>query len=253
METPIGIYGAKSPEGFHHSLLAGLSVIHPLQHQLALREYLLNIPLRGFVMGTEISFVIGSHRAKALPVFLRMHQNRMILGTAKVQNRLLHLIFHLNQRERLIHTPLVPSGNDGYRVPHIAHPAVQKQTVIGTGLRVSLACQGKPALPLGNILPGVNRLDPRNLHGNVLIHTLYKGAGMGRAKELYHQALPGRNVVRVNRLPCKKLHGVFFSDWFSHCFHINHRSPFSTAGMPVSPEAALRIRNTGTDFLPDTP
>ena len=237
VQSPVVIHIGVGAEGLHHGLLVGFGPVHLVHHHVAVRQHPVHISHLIPGGGTEISFVVRSHRTESLPVFLRMYQNLPVQGFVGIQNRLQHLIGYFDQLHGLLHTSLIPSGHNGHRVSHIPEPPVQDQPVIGAGFRIGLPRQGKPLL--GNVPISEDCLDARHqkrlVHGNILNESV----GMGASQQFYHQTIPGRNIIHINRLPRHQSHGVAFDHrliYISHTF----------ASLPLSSFWALYFINSFT-------
>ena len=75
-------------ECFHHCLLVCLCMIHLINDILTVCQNRFYISLFTAVMCTEISLVVCPYRTQTLPVFFRMHQNRIVFGFMKIKYRL---------------------------------------------------------------------------------------------------------------------------------------------------------------------
>ena len=73
MESAEVVHFSIGPEGFHHCLLAGFSVVCPVNHIVTGREDSLDIAVFGGVTGAEIASVVGTYRAWGFPVIFRMY------------------------------------------------------------------------------------------------------------------------------------------------------------------------------------
>ena len=120
MQAAVGVNLAVGAEGFHHRLLACLRVVHAVDNDIAVREDRIDIAVAALVVRTQVAPVVRADRCKALPVVLRMHEHRIVLRGVEIEHRFEHLVLHLDQLHRLIHTFFVRTGEDGN---HIAYKA----------------------------------------------------------------------------------------------------------------------------------
>ena len=219
VQTSIQINGAIRAECFHHGLLAGLGMVGVFNDDIAVCQHSFNVAVSLLTMGTKIAFVVGSNRAEGLPVFLRMDQNRVILGRVVIQNSVQHLVLHFDESEGLVHAFFVFAGHNGNDIAHKTDMAVDEQAVTGTGLRERLACLGIPGSILRDVFPGKNRLNARHLFGHRRIDGLDNRVGVGRAEQLDDEAVGRNEIVHVNWLARYQLHGIFFAVCFADGFH----------------------------------
>ncbi len=75
----------------------------------------------------EVSLVICSYRAQALPVVLRMYQDRVILRGVEIQDRFQHLICYFDEAQSLINGLFCLTCHDSYRVTHKADSLVSSR------------------------------------------------------------------------------------------------------------------------------
>ena len=181
IQPPISINGAIGAEGLHHSLLAGLGVVHMVNDHIAPGQHSVDIAVAAFIMSAEVALVVGAHGGKAFPVILRMHKDRIILCGVEIQHGFQHLIIHFNELECLVHALFILTGYDGHHVSHKADVAIDQQTVVGAGLRVSLAGLRVAAGILRHILPSEDSLDAGHFFGNSGVDAADDGVCMGRA------------------------------------------------------------------------
>ena len=145
----------------------------------------------------------------------------------EIQNRLKNFILDLDELQRLVHALLIPSCHDGDHIAHIPDMAVHDQAVIGTHLRVGLACLCVTSSVLRDILPGVDRLDAVHLHRRDFVDRSHDRICVGRAEKLYDQAVLRRDIIHVDRLSGHELHSVFFAHRLVYIFHASAASfPF---------------------------
>ena len=212
IQPPIGINGAVGAEGLHHGLLAGFGVVHMVDDHIAGCKHCVDIAVSAFVMGAEVAFVVGSHRAQTGPVVLRMHQNGVVLGSVIVQHCFQNLIFHLDELESLIHALFVLTGHNGHHIAHKAHMAVNEQAVTRTGFRIGLASLRVARRILRHILPCKDCLDAGHLFCYSRIDSFDDGICVRRAQQLYNQAVLRDHIVHIDGLAGDQLHGILFTE-----------------------------------------
>ena len=178
IQAAIGVDGAVGAEGFHHGLLAGFGVVNMVDHHIAPRQHCVDVSGAAFVVGAKVPLVIGSHRAQAFPVVLRMDENRVILGDMVVQHGFQHFILDLDELQRFVHALFVLTGHNGHHITHETDVAVDDQSVTGACLREGLACLGVAGRILRHILPGEDGFDARHLFGHSRIDGLHDCIGM---------------------------------------------------------------------------
>ena len=219
IQPSISINGTIGAEGLHHGLLTGLSVVHMVNDHIAPGQHSVDITVAAFIMSAEVALVVGAHGGKALPVILRVHKDRIILCGVEIQHGFQHLIIHFNELECLVHALFILTGYDGYHISHKADVAIDEQTVVGTGLRVSLAGLRITAGILRHILPSEDGFDAGHLFGNGGVDGADDGVCMGRAQQLDDQAVLRDEIIHINRLAGDQLHRVFFAERFVDGFH----------------------------------
>ena len=139
MQPAIRINGTECSKRLHHRLLARLCVIGPLQDYVARGKHCFHIALLICIARAEILLIVCSHLAQCLPVLLRMHKNRIILCRTKVKDSFKHLIFYFDHTQRTVHTALVPSCHNRYRVSCKPDMTVKHQAVLRARLRPRLS------------------------------------------------------------------------------------------------------------------
>ena len=214
VQASIGVDRAVGAEGLHHSLLTGLGVVHMVDDHIAGCKHCVDITGSAFIMGTEVAFVIGSHRAQTGPVVLRMHQNGVVLGSVIVQHCFQNLIFHLDELEGLIHALFVFAGYDGHHIAHKAHMAVDEQAVMRTGFRIGLACLRVARRILRHILPCKDCFDPGHFFCHSGVDGFDDGICVRRAQQLHSQAVLRDHIIHINRLSGDQLHRILFTEGF---------------------------------------
>ena len=119
-------------------------MIYTIDHMLTGCKHGINVTCLAYPVGAEVAFIVRPHRTEAPPVILRMYKDGIILCLAEIQNRLQYLIFDLHQLHCPAHRFLRRTRHDCRSIPDEAHPLIQDQPVIGTGLRIGLTCHRKP-------------------------------------------------------------------------------------------------------------
>ena len=216
IQPAVSIHITGGAKGFHHSLLVWQRVVSAFHHLIAFLQNRFHIPLPVCFAGTEIPFIICSHRKQGCPVLLRMDQCLIILSLMEIQNRRQHRIIYFNHLQGPVHTGLIPARHNGHRVSHIAHMAVQNQPVIGAGFRIRLPGHGKPLI--WHILPGIDSLDTGYLLRIFRFYLFDLCIGMGASKHLHHQIISSGHIIQEHRFSCHQRHGVLFPDRLVHHF-----------------------------------
>ena len=219
IQPPVSINGAIGAEGLHHSLLAGLGVVHMVDDHITSGQHSVNIAAAARIVGAEVALVVGTHGGKAFPVVLRVHKDGVILCGVEIQNSFQHLVVYFDKLERLVHALFIFTGYDSHHISHKADVAVDKQTVVGAGLRVGLAGLCVAAGILRHILPSEDGFDAGHLFGNSGVDAADDGVCMGRAQQLDDQAVLRDDIIHINRLAGDQLHRVFFAERFVDGFH----------------------------------
>ena len=219
IQPPVSINGAIGAEGLHHSLLAGLGVVHMVDDHITSGQHSVNIAAAARIVGAEVALVVGTHGGKAFPVVLRVHKDGVILCGVEIQNSFQHLVVYFDKLERLIYALFIFTGYDSHHISHKADVAVDQQTVVGAGLRVGLAGLCVAAGILRHILPSEDGFDAGHLFGNSGVDAADDGVCMGRAQQLDDQAVLRDDIIHINRLAGDQLHRVFFAERFVDGFH----------------------------------
>ena len=179
IQPAVSINGAIGTEGLHHGLLAGLGVVHMVDDHITPGQHSVDITVAAFIMSAEVALIVGTHGGKAFPVVLRVHKDGVILCGVEIQNSFQHLVVYFDKLERLVHALFVLAGYDSHHISHKADVAVDKQTVVGAGLRVGLAGLCVAAGILRHILPSEDGFDAGHLFGNSGVDAADDGVCMG--------------------------------------------------------------------------
>ena len=193
VEPPVAVQLGVGAEGLHHGLVESLGVVGAVQHDVAAGQDGVHVAVPAGAAGHQVAAVVAPHRAGGIPVLLRVDQDGVVLGGVHIQHRLQHPVSDFDG----LHGPqgglFVLGGDDGHRVPGKPDVPVQDQAVIGGGLGVGLARNGKAGL--GHVLPGVDGHYAGDLPGDGGVDLLHDGVGVGAAQDLDHQGVPGGDVV----------------------------------------------------------
>ena len=205
--------------------------------------------------GNHIPLVVAAHRTGREPVLLRMDQNGVVLGGVKVQNGFQNLVADLDKLHGFPGGLFRLRRNDGHHIPHEPHMPVNNQPVVGGGLGIGLARDGKAGL--GHILPGVDVHNAGNLFGYIGPDFLHNGIGVGTAENLHYQGILRGNIVHINGLAREQLHGILLPEGLAHGFvgFLFHGILLTPCGCPKRrgcPGAGRHSRSSGTGSRPRT-
>ncbi len=256
MQAAIAVHLRIGSEGLHHGLLESLCMVSMVNDHVTVGQDLLHVAVGLHIAGHQIAPVVTAHRAGRVPVLLGMDEDGVVQGLVHIQNGGQQLVFDFHQTHGLVGGLFVFRRNDGHRVPHKAQLPVQNQPVIGGGLRVGLARDGKAGF--GHVLPGIDGHHAGDFQGDGGVDLLHQGAGMGAAQQFDHQGVPGDDVVGVDRLAQQKLHRVLFAHGMADILvifscHCALLSPFCCPDRRGCPAAGPRNRSSGRGCPPDTP
>ena len=87
MQTTITVEIGIGGERFHHCLIERLSVVGALQNDVAVGKYTIDVTIGLRVAGNQVAFGVTTYITGRKPVLLGMHQNRIVLGSPKIQHR----------------------------------------------------------------------------------------------------------------------------------------------------------------------
>ena len=219
IQASIGVNRAIGAEGLHHCLLAGFGMVYMIDHDITACQNSFDIAGAALIMGAEVALVVCPHRTQAFPVLLRVDKHRVILGGVVVQNRFQHLIFHLDELERLIHAFFVLAGHNGHHVAHKADMPVNDQTVIRAGFRIGLTRLRITAGVLVYIFPRVDCFDTGHFFCCSSVDGFDDGVRVRRTQQLDDQAVLRDHIVHIDRLTGDQLHGVFLPKRFVDSLH----------------------------------
>ena len=138
-QSSIGILRAKCCERFHMCLLHGLRVVCTLNHNVAVLQNGIHIPVRGIFMVDQIAPVVAFCPRAALPGVLRMNNHRIIQSLVKIQDRFQSLVGNFDLFQRLADRLLIISDDDSRDIPDMPHVAVEDEPVVRTCLRIGLS------------------------------------------------------------------------------------------------------------------
>ena len=205
------------PERFHHRLLYLFRMVRPVNHHIGLLERSIDIAPIFFCLGNNIPFIITTNGDAGVPVLFGMYNNRIIYSLMEIQERFLYVIFHLDHAHSLIYTCRITAGYESHRVSDIADLCIQNKPVIGTQLRIGLTSNSKPRL--GDIFCCQDTFNPGNSQSRFGINMAYDGSCMGAAQGFDDKTAFRCQILRVSRLTCHQLQGIFFHNYpvdFSH-------------------------------------
>ena len=182
----------------------------PVNHNITVPQHLLHISLAAAPARAEIALVVRSARDLCHPGLLRMHQHRIVLCLMRIEDRRKYIILHLDEPQRPVHTVRIRSCHDRHGISRKANVTVYNQTIAGTELRIGLSREREARHILGHILPGIDRLYPRNLPRELCMDLPDYRIGVRRAQELHHKAICRCDIFRVHRLSGDQLHRILF-------------------------------------------
>ena len=209
MQAPIAVHLGVRAEGLHHGLVEGLRVVGALQNDIAVGEHRLNVAVGVSGRAHEVALVVSAQVAEHMPVVLGVHEGGIVLGSAKIQHGIEHVVGHLDARKGRLGSLLVFRSDDRHHVAHVAHMAVDDQAVVGACLRVGLPRVAE-ALPR-HVFPGVHVNHASDLLRLRRVDVLHDGVGMRAPQKLHHKRV-GRDVLGEHRLAQKKLQRVLLAD-----------------------------------------
>ena len=187
VQPSIYIHVGVSAECLHHGLLVGLGVVNPLNHMAASGKSRVQVPMGLGSGSTQVAEVVRAHAAKALPAFLRVHQDMAVLGIVHIKHRLQHLVFNTYQAHGMVHCRLIHASHNGNRVPHEPEALVQDQPVIRAWLRICLPRHGKPLLR--HVFICKDALNARGFSRHRTIYLCNQGMGVRASEHLHNQAV----------------------------------------------------------------
>ena len=180
------------------------------EHHLTGSQLRFHIAYLTLLSAAEVAAGVSPHIAEGPEILLRMHHNGVILGLGEVQQRLLHLIAHLDAVQGFAGCFGGFRCHDRHRISGTADLPVENQTVIGAGLRIGLSGGGEPAL--GHILPGIDRHYARDLHRCGTVDLLDPSPGIGTAQQFDGQGACRHQIACIYRLAGHQCLGILFAD-----------------------------------------
>ena len=209
MQAPVAIQLGVRAEGLHHGLVEGLRVIGALQNDIAVGKHRLDVAVGVSGRAHEVAFVVSAQVAEHMPVVLGMHERGIVLGGAKIQHGIEHVVGHLDARKSCLGGLLALGRHDSHHIAHIAHMTIDNQAVVGACLRIGLPRVAE-ALPR-HVFPGEHVNHAGNLLRLRRVDVLHDGVGMRAPQKLHHECV-GRNVLGEHRLAQKKLQRVLLAN-----------------------------------------
>ena len=186
----------ESAEGLHGRGLRGLAGVGALKDDVALGEGLVQVAKVARAAAHQVARDVAALREHKGHVALGVDHDVVIECLGKVEQGLQHLIVDLDELESLVGGLLGLGGDDRHLLVLIAHEVLENQAVVGRGLRIALASDGKAAL--GHVLVGVDAHHARHLQGARRVDGANLGAGIRAALELNDERAGGHEVARVD-------------------------------------------------------
>ena len=184
-------------EGLHGRGLRGLAGVGALKDNVALGEGLVQVAKVARAAAHQVARHVTALREHKGHIALGVHNDVVIERLRKVEQRLEHLVVDLDELERLVGGLLGLGGDDRHLLVLIAHEVLEDQAVVGRGLRIALAGNGKAAL--GHVLVGIDAHHAGHLEGTRRVDGADLSAGIGAALELDDEGAGGHQVARVDR------------------------------------------------------
>ena len=195
-DTPERVGRREGAEGFHGRGLRGLAGVGAGKDNVALGEGLVQVAKVAGTAAYQVARDVAALREHKGHVALGMDHDVIIECLGKVEQRLEHLIVHLDELERLVGSLLGLGGDDRHLLVLVTDKVLENQAVVGTRLRIALAGDGKAAL--GHVLVSVDAHDAGHLQGARRIDGADLGAGIRAALELNDERAGGHHVARVD-------------------------------------------------------
>ena len=176
MQAPVAVQLGIRAEGFHHGLVEGLRVVSALQNDVAVGKHRFDVAVSVSGRAHEVALVVSAQIAQHMPVVLWVHKRGIVLSSAEIQHGIEHVVGHLDARKGRLGSLLVFRGDNRHHVAHVAHMAIDDQTVVGTCLRIGLSRVAE-ALPW-HVFPGEHVHHAGNLLRLRRVDVLHDGVGM---------------------------------------------------------------------------
>ena len=209
MQAPVAIQLGVRAERLHHGLVEGLRVVGALQDDVAVGEHRLDVAVGVSGRAHEVAPAVAPQITQHMPVILGVHERGIVLGGAKIQHGIKHVVGHLDARKGCLGRLLALGRHDSHHIAHIAHMTIDDQAVVGACLRIGLPRVAE-ALPR-HVFPGEHVNHAGNLLRLRRIDVFHDGVGMGASQELHHKRI-GRDVLGEHGLAQKELQRVLLAD-----------------------------------------
>ena len=183
-------------EGLHGRGLRGLAGVGALKDDVALGECLVQVAKVARAAAHQVARHVAALREHKGHVALGVDHDVVIECLGKVEQRLEHLIVDLDELECLVGGLLGLSGDNRHLLVLVANEILEDQAVVGRGLRIALAGNGKAAL--GHVLVGIDAHHAGHLQGARRVDGADLGAGVGAALEFDDESAGGHHVARVD-------------------------------------------------------
>ena len=181
-----------------------------VHHHVAVRQHRFTVAVSTVLVAEQVALHVRPLLVELLPVVLRVDEHRVIQRDAEIQHRLQHLVFDLDELERLVRCLFRLCRHDGHRIAHIAQAPVKDIAVIGGALRIALTCLG--IADLRHVLPGQHARHAGYQLGPADVNGVHQRAGVGGAQQLDHKAVLWGQILRVDRLTGHKGTIVLLAD-----------------------------------------
>ena len=177
MQAPVTVELGVRAEGLHHGLVEGLRVVSALQNNVAVGEHRLDVAVGVSGRAHEVALAVSAQVAEHMPVVLGVHEGGIVLSSAEIQHGIEHVVGYLDARKCRLGRLLVFRSHDRHHVAHVAHMAIDDQTVVGACLRIGLPRVAE-ALPW-HVFPGEHVHHAGDLLRLRRVDVLHHGVGMG--------------------------------------------------------------------------
>ena len=177
MQAPVTVELGVRAEGLHHGLVEGLRVVGALQNDIAVGEHRLDVAVGVSGRAHEVALVVSAQVAEHMPVVLGVHERGIVLGSAEIQHGIEHVVGYLDARKRRIGGLLVFRGDNRHHVAHVAHMAIDDQTVVGACLRIGLPRVAEALT--WHVFPGEHVHHAGDFLRLRRVDVLHHGVGMG--------------------------------------------------------------------------
>ena len=153
-DAPKRVGRREGAEGLHGRGLRGLAGVGALKYDVALGEGLVQIAIIAGTAAHQVASDVAALREHKGHVALGVDHDVVIERLGKIEQRLEHLVIDLDELERLVGGLLSLGGDDRHLLVLVAYEVLEDQAVVGRGLRIALAGDGKATL--GHVLVGID-------------------------------------------------------------------------------------------------